>query len=684
MSLSTQYTQDYQQAVSAYMNGRYEAAASDTDQLIQDNPEDPNLRLLRGHIYYCLQQYDTAQTEYQRVLDLTEDSELRSCAQSSLTEIAAQRPDAETEATLSDFDLAPDASPLSAGTEATHLQASASDSAPADDHNAPEPAMVNPFTTDWNAAEHNHHATDTGAADVNLDDDTLLMGHGDPTAEAEAEVDPALHPEQLEQMTVELTQEETGNLNGLPAHASDPATANGEGSTESPSLDLLDLVESGSEDVATHEEMNFLDADIDFTTDLGDVDNQPHLAGEDPLEATTGLDTIVDSGGQEDFSGDLLDMDDLLSAIDSESSLSLDQLAQAEPSLSPDPDAELMSASSGEIVTTESYSPTATRQKSWGLFAPYANATLVQKQLITAAAVGVVSAGAVMVVAQGTGMSQKVSWSNLGLSALVAGAGGAVTTLALGRILVRQLKVCTNDLSTQFSAVSRGAWNVKASELSQDEFGQLGIGFNKMMEFIEVTTSDARRKAEEQEKAKEDLQRQVIRLLDDVEGAARGDLTVQAEVTADILGAVADSFNLTIYNLQKIVTQVKLAAREVNKGAADNESFARSLSSDALRQAEELAVTLNSVQMMTTSIQKVAESARAADQVTQRASEAALKGGESVESTVAGILQIRETVAETTRKVKRLAESSQEISQDCGLDFPNCFPHQPVSAQCQY
>jgi twitching motility protein PilJ len=125
---------------------------------------------------------------------------------------------------------------------------------------------------------------------------------------------------------------------------------------------------------------------------------------------------------------------------------------------------------------------------------------------------------------------------------------------------------------------------------------------------------------------------------------------------------VADAFNLTIQNLREIVLQVKRAARQVSQGSTKNESFARGLSSDALRQAEELAVTLNSVQMMTDSIQRVAENAREAEEVARSASATALKGGEAVERTVAGILQIRETVAETARKVKRLAESSQEIS----------------------
>ncbi|MFM7450094.1 MAG: methyl-accepting chemotaxis protein [Leptolyngbyaceae cyanobacterium] len=253
------------------------------------------------------------------------------------------------------------------------------------------------------------------------------------------------------------------------------------------------------------------------------------------------------------------------------------------------------------------------------------------------------------------------------LTPLAAGVAGFVFSFALGKVTARQIKRSTDNLQEQFNAISQGNFNARATVYSEDEFGQLSSAFNQMSRVVLTTTSEAQRKAEDQEQAKEDLQRQVIRLLDDVEGAAQGDLTVQAEVTADVLGAVADSFNLTIQNLREIVQQVKVAARQVAKGSTDNEMFARGLSSDALRQAEELAVTLNSVQAMTDSIQRVAESAGEAEHVARSASETAIKGGEAVELTVSGILQIRETVAETTRKVKRLAESSQEISKIVAL-----------------
>lgn len=307
-------------------------------------------------------------------------------------------------------------------------------------------------------------------------------------------------------------------------------------------------------------------------------------------------------------------------------------------------------------------------EQGWVAF--FENAPLKQKNLMTAVATGVVSSVMVAVVSfASANLAAKDKpgvvthlRSTSGLMTLVAGFASFGTTLFLGKITTKQIQEATKDLQSQFDAVSQGNLNVNATVYSEGELGQLATSFNQMARVILTTTSEAQRKAEEQEQAKEDLQRQVIRLLDDVEGAARGDLTVQAEVTADVLGAVADSFNLTIQNLREIVQQVKDAARKVTKGSNDSESFARALSSDALRQAEELAVTLNSVQVMTDSIQRVAEAAREAEDVAHSASSTALKGGEAVERTVAGILQIRETVAETTRKVKRLAESSQEIS----------------------
>ncbi|MEG4803039.1 methyl-accepting chemotaxis protein [Microcoleus sp. ARI1-B5] len=305
------------------------------------------------------------------------------------------------------------------------------------------------------------------------------------------------------------------------------------------------------------------------------------------------------------------------------------------------------------------------------------NAPLFTKQLYTAIGAGLVSLIAVAFVTNIASYQalrqdepeativylRKTGWA----MTAAAGLTSFVTSWGIGQLIAKQVRKSSDNLQAQFDAVSQGTLDARATIYSEDEFGKMAAKFNHMAKVIQTTISDTRRKSDEQEQAKEDLQRQVIRLLDDVEGAARGDLTVTAEVTADVLGAVADSFNLTIQNLREIVHQVKQAAREVSKGATDSAKFAGDLSSDALRQAEELAATLNSVQVLTDAIQRVAESAREAEEVARGAAATALKGGEAVERTVAGILEIRETVAETTRKVKRLAEASQEISKIVAL-----------------
>ena len=310
-----------------------------------------------------------------------------------------------------------------------------------------------------------------------------------------------------------------------------------------------------------------------------------------------------------------------------------------------------------------------------GGLAFWENASVYAKQLYTAIGTAIVSFIAVASVSYTVSLTasqeektkvvsdlQRTGWIMTG----VAGISSGLTAYGLGRITAKQIERANRDLNTQFDIICDGNLKAIATVYSEDEFGKLAAKFNHMAKVIQATYTDAQRKAEENEQAKEDLQRQVIRLLDDVEGAARGDLTVSAEVTANVLGAVADSFNLIIQNLREIVHQVKEAAQRVSRGSMDSATFAQGLSTDALRQAEELAATLQSVQVMTDAIQRVAENARETEDVARSAAALALKGGETVDRTVAGILQIREGVADATRRVKRLSEFTQEISKIVG------------------
>ncbi|HEY9669989.1 MAG TPA: GAF domain-containing protein [Waterburya sp.] len=193
---------------------------------------------------------------------------------------------------------------------------------------------------------------------------------------------------------------------------------------------------------------------------------------------------------------------------------------------------------------------------------------------------------------------------------------------------------------------------------------QVGIAIEQatLIEQREQARQEAQASYQEQRQQKEALQHQLAELLSDVQGAAQGDLTVRAKVINGEIGTVADFFNSIIASLRDIVTQVKEAATQVNVSLGENEAAIRQLSDKALTQAEETTRTLDSVEQMTLSIQAVADSAHQAATVARTASVTAAVGGQAMERTVQGILKLRATIAETSKKVKRLGQSSQEIS----------------------
>ncbi len=167
---------------------------------------------------------------------------------------------------------------------------------------------------------------------------------------------------------------------------------------------------------------------------------------------------------------------------------------------------------------------------------------------------------------------------------------------------------------------------------------------------------------EKERQRSEKLQMELISLLTDVEGAASGDLTVRAQITADEIGIVADFFNAIIESLREVVVQVKSASTQVSSSVEQSDATVRQLSESALQQVDQINTTLMTMEQMTRSIQAVAASAKEAALVSTSAANTAESGGLAVERTVKSILGLRDTVSETAKKVKRLGESSQQIS----------------------
>jgi twitching motility protein PilJ/methyl-accepting chemotaxis protein PixJ len=186
---------------------------------------------------------------------------------------------------------------------------------------------------------------------------------------------------------------------------------------------------------------------------------------------------------------------------------------------------------------------------------------------------------------------------------------------------------------------------------------QMGLSLDRVL-LLEQTE----KLAEEQRDLKEGLQKRALELLMEVDPISKGDLTIRARVTADEIGTIADSYNATVGNLRKIVTQVQHASSQVAQTTSTSEVSVRDLSAEALRQAEKIAVALKRSQDMAQSVQIVANSAKQAEVAVQQAQDTVQEGDTAMNRTVDGILAIRDTVAETAKKVKHLGESSQKIS----------------------
>lgn len=212
-------------------------------------------------------------------------------------------------------------------------------------------------------------------------------------------------------------------------------------------------------------------------------------------------------------------------------------------------------------------------------------------------------------------------------------------------------------------------WQHSEIDLFKQTAIQIGYALEqaRLLEELEKAKSAAQQDTKEERQQKEALQAQLLELLSNVEGAASGDLTVRADVTAGEIGTVADFFNSIVESLRDIVTQVKKAATQVNSAIGSNEEAIRQLAEEALTQAAEINRTLDAVDQMTHSIQAVAENAQQAAVIANNAAHTATQSGQAMDLTVKNILSLRETVGETAKKVKRLGESSQQISRVVSL-----------------
>lgn len=234
-------------------------------------------------------------------------------------------------------------------------------------------------------------------------------------------------------------------------------------------------------------------------------------------------------------------------------------------------------------------------------------------------------------------------------------AAGILLTILLTVLIARSLTGPINSILQVFTRLGIGDFKARATVGGTDELGVLTQSLNSVLDSMMglMQSRDER----------DQMQQSIQKLLEEVSGVGEGDLTAEAEVTADMTGAIADSFNQMIVELRKVIGQVQGASVSVSTSAQHLEATTHALAEGSEEQARQIVDTSAAVEEMAASIGQVSENAAASANVAEQARSNADQGAKAVTRTIEGMNSIRDQVQETAKRIKRLGESSQEVGE---------------------
>jgi twitching motility protein PilJ len=230
---------------------------------------------------------------------------------------------------------------------------------------------------------------------------------------------------------------------------------------------------------------------------------------------------------------------------------------------------------------------------------------------------------------------------------LALAAAVLVVLAAIGSVIVPQLRMSP-------------AWLALPALLALLALVPIAMLFSHLRQAGAIA-AQAQRVAETQRLETERNQQAIMRLLDEMSNLAEGDLTVQATVTEDITGAIADSVNYAVEALRKLVTTISQSGIQLDGAARQTQALASHLARASNAQSKQIGSATESIGAMASSIEEVSGNAERGADVARHSVDVAHKGGDAVRRTIDGMNMIRETIQETSKRIKRLGESSQEI-----------------------
>jgi twitching motility protein PilJ len=248
-----------------------------------------------------------------------------------------------------------------------------------------------------------------------------------------------------------------------------------------------------------------------------------------------------------------------------------------------------------------------------------------------------------------------------GVNAILSNMANLVVAKQAARSINNEAEPLLDDTTTLAAQYETGAQAHALMLGLAIAFGLVALGCLALI--AKVFLDDARLRAQDSEHENKRNQEAILRLLNEMGNLADGDLTVQASVTEDVTGAIADSINFTIEELRTLVRGINSATDQVTKATQETQAISNRLYEASQRQNREIQQASASVLTMADSINEVASNAAQSAKVAQTQLAAAEKGGSAVQNQISGMNDIRSQIQETSKRIKRLGESSLEIGE---------------------
>jgi methyl-accepting chemotaxis protein len=295
-------------------------------------------------------------------------------------------------------------------------------------------------------------------------------------------------------------------------------------------------------------------------------------------------------------------------------------------------------------------------RSNWSLGAQFATLLVIATLVPVVAILGMGAWAISQITSSGVTLSDMNDWIAVLVVAVVV---GMVVAFSLWRIRSAARRR-VSEITEICRQISMGNRAVRLPVTGEDEFSLLGTTLNSMLDGVPVATGKSPI-GDTPDAAL--LQAQIEKLLQEVSAVGDGDLRVQAEVTPDTLGVLADSFNYMIEELAKVVGRVQATTLQVTNATRRLLDRSAEVAQASEAQAQQIAQTSEAVARLADFVQLSANNAILAAEAAKEAIRNAQQGQNAVVQTIDGMVHIRDNVQETSKKIKRLGERSQEVGE---------------------